>query len=116
MILVIQGTRGFDDYNIFIRAMGTALSAKDPEDKEFYVYAVGPANINSMGMEFMNISERTLKAKGIKSRLHKVPLSWAKANIHNVDYLAYFSKPKEPLTDLVSLADAKDVEVGVYRY
>jgi len=116
MIVVIQGTRGFNDYNVFLRAMGTALSAKDQEDNEFYVYAVGPSNINSMGLEFMNITERTLKAKGIKSRLFKVPVSWAKENIHNVDYVAYFSKPKEPLSDLVSVADAKDVEVGVYRY
>lgn len=116
MIVVIQGTRGFEDYTTFLRAMGTALSSKDPDDNEFYVYAVGPSNVNSMGLEFMNISERTLKAKGIKSRLYKVPLSWAKENIHSVDYLAYFSKPKEPLSDLVSLADAKDIEVGVYRY
>lgn len=116
MIVVIQGTRGFEDYATFLRAMGTALSSKDPQDSEFYVYAVGPSNINSMGLEFMNISERTLKNNGVRSRLFKVPVGWAKENLHQVDYLAYFSKPKEPLSDLVKLADAKDIEVGVYRY
>lgn len=116
MIVVIQGTRGFKDYNIFLRAMGTALSSLPKDDKEFFVYTTGPANVNSMALEFLNISERSLKAKGIRSRYNKVPPSWAKTNLNSVDYLAYFSLPKEPLSDLVALADAKDIEVGVYRY
>jgi len=116
MIVAIQGTRNFNDYNVFLRAMGTALSTMDVDDKEFLIYAAGPSNINSMGMEFSNISERSLKARGIRVRLNKVPPSFIKNNIATVDYLAYFSKPKEPLSDLVDLAEAKDIEVGVYRY
>jgi hypothetical protein len=116
MIVVIQGTRNFSDYSIFLRAMGTALSSMKDDDKEFFVYATGPSNINSMALEFLNVSERSLKARGIRSKYNKVPPSWAKQNIHAVDYLAYFSKPKEPVSDLVELADSKDIEVGVYRY
>jgi len=116
MIVAIQGTRSFSDYNVFLRAMGTALSSMDLEDTEFLIYAAGPANINSMGMEFANISERSLKSRGIRIRLSKVPPSFVKNNLADLDYLAYFSKPKEPLSDLVSTAEAKDVEVGVYRY
>lgn len=116
MIVVIQGTRNFSDYNIFLRAMGTALSSMDKDDKEFLIFAVGPVNINTMGMEFSNISERSLKARGIKIRLTKVPPSWVKQNIASVDYLAYFSKPKEPVSELVELAEDKDKEVGIYRY
>jgi hypothetical protein len=33
-----------------------------------------------------------------------------------MNYLAFFSKPKEPVTDIVKAAEAKDIEVGVYRY
>lgn len=116
MIIVVQGTRQFNDYNIFLRAMGTALSDKDPNDNDVIIYTTGPANINSMSLEFSNISERSLKARGIRIRTYKVPPKWVQENIHEVDYLAYFSKPKEPLTSLVDFAEAKDVEVGIYRY
>lgn len=116
MIIGIQGTKSFDDYAVFLRAMGTALSSMQPDDKEFIIYSAGVSRINSFGMEFSNVSERSLKARGIKIKLIKVPPSWIKDNIHSIDYLAYFSKPKEPLSDLVNAAEAKDVSVGVYRY
>lgn len=116
MIVGIQGTRSFDDYSIFLRGMGTALAAMTPEDKEFLIYSAGPSNVNSMGMEFSNISERSLKARGIKIKFIKVPPSWIKENIHSLNYFAFFSKPKEPVSSLVDLADAKDVEVAIYRY
>lgn len=116
MIVGIQGTRSFEDYNIFLRAMGRALSEMDLDDKEFTIYAAGSANINSMGQEFSNISERGMKLRGKRIRLVKVPPKWIKENIHSFDYLAYFSLPKEPLSELVAFADAKDIEVGVYRY
>lgn len=116
MIIVIQGTKSFDDYSIFLRAMGTAMSAMQEGDKEIYVYSAGPAHINSMGMEFTNISERSLKARGIKIKFFKVPPGWVKQNIDDVDYLAYFSKPKESLSELVRFAETKEISVGVYRY
>lgn len=116
MKIAIQGTKSFSDYTIFLRAMGTALSTLPSEDKEFIIFTAGPAQINSFGMEFSNISERSLKARGIKIKLVKVPPKWIKDNIHEISYLAYFSKPKEPLSDLVDLAEAKDIQVGVYRY
>lgn len=116
MILGIQGTRSFDDYQVFLRAMGTALSSMDKEEKEFLIYSAGPAQINSMSLEFSNISERSLKSLGIKIRTIKVSPKWLKDNLSVISYLAFFSKPKEPLSDLVKVAEAKDVEVGVYRY
>jgi hypothetical protein len=116
MIVVIQGTKSFDDYTIFLRAMGTALHSMGQDDTEFRVYSVGPNKINSFALEFTNISERSLRARGIKTKFFKVPPSWVKENIHSIDYFAYFSKPKEPISDLVKLAEAKDLDVGVYRY
>lgn len=115
-MVVVQGTKSFADYSIFLRAMGTALSMLPEDDTEFLVYSAGPVNINQMGMEFCNVSERSLKARGIKTKLYKVPPSWVTENIHSVDYLAFFSKPKEPVSKLVDLADSKDIEVGVYRF
>jgi hypothetical protein len=116
MIVAMQGSKNFNDYSIFLRAMGTSLSMLKPEDKEFFIYSAGPAAINSMAMEFSNVSERSLKARGIRIKFFKVPMSWIKENIYSVDYLTYFGKPKEPVSDLVDFAESKDIEVGVYRY
>lgn len=116
MILAIQGTKSFNDYTIFLRAMGTALYELKDDDKELLIYSAGPSNINAFGMEFSNISERSLKARGIRIKFVKVPARFIKDNIHSVNYLAYFSKPKEPVSDLVDLAEAKDIEVGIYRF
>ena len=116
MIVGIHGTPNFTEYNIFLRAMGTALSSMDKDDTEFLIYSAGPAKINSMALEFSNISERSLKSRGIKIRTFKVPPKWLKDNITTMDYLAFFSKPKENVSDIVKAAEAKDIEVGIYRY
>lgn len=116
MIIGIQGTRAFDDYAIFLRAMGTALSSMSNDDDEFLIYSAGPARINSFAMEFTNITERSLKARGKKIRFTKVPPTWIHDNMHSLDYLAMFSKPKEPLSKLVETAESHNVDVGVYRY
>jgi hypothetical protein len=116
MIVATQGTKSFDEYSIFLRAMGTALSQIKEDDKEFLVYSAGPAKLNSMALEFCNVSERSLKARGIKIRLIKIPPSWIKENIHSINYFAFFSKPKEAISPLVSYAESKDAEVGVYRF
>lgn len=116
MILVIQGTKGFNDYSVFLRAMGTAMTSLKDGDGSITIFSAGPMNINAMASEFSNVSERSLKARGIKIKLVKVPPTWIDKNLSIIDYFAYFSKPKEPLSSQVSAADEKDVEVGVYRY
>jgi hypothetical protein len=116
MIIALQATKNFDDYSIFLRAMGTAMSGLEQGDEIILVYSAGPARLNSMAMEFTNISERSLKARGIKIKLIKVPPKWIEENMSKIDYFAFFSKPKETVSPLVDLADNKSVEVGVYRY
>jgi hypothetical protein len=116
MIVAIQGSKTFKDYSVLLRAMGTSLSMLKEDDKEFFIYSAGPSTINSMGLEFSNVSERGLKARGIKIKFFKVPPSWVTANMQKIDYLVYFSQPKEPVSNLVDLAESKGIEVGVYRY
>ena len=116
MIIGVQGSRDFDDYNIFLRAMGTALSTIKEADNEVIIYSAGPSKINAMSMEFSNIVERSMKARGFKIKMFKAPLKWMKANIDNIDYFVYLSKPKENLSELATLADKKGIELGVYRY
>jgi len=116
MIIGVQGSKNFDDYNIFLRAMGTALSTIREEDKEIVIYSAGPSKINAMSMEFSNIIERSMKARGFKIKMFKAPMKWMRANIDSIDYFVYLSKPKENLSELADLADKKGIELGVYRY
>lgn len=116
MIVAIQATRSFSDYSIFLRAMGTAMKDLKDGDSQILIHSAGPYQLNAMAMEFVNVSERSLKARGIKIKLIKVPPTWIEHNIKEIDYFAFFSKPKETPSYLVDLADAKDVQVGVYRY
>jgi hypothetical protein len=116
MIVAVQGTKDFNDYQVFLRAMGVAMSAMQDEDKELLIYSAGPAKINSMVSEFSNLSERGMKARGKKIKFFKVPTSYIEENIEYVNYLAFLSKPKEAVSKLVALAELKNIEVGIYRY
>lgn len=116
MIVGIQGTKNFNEYEIFLRGIGNALRSMPEGDTEFTIMSAGPLNINRFALEFANISERSLKGRGVRIKLVKIPADWIKTNIHKVDYFLFFSKPKEDYSELVKLAEAKDIEVGVYRY
>jgi hypothetical protein len=116
MIVGVQGSRNFDDYSVFLRAMGTALSEMEQEDREIFIYSAGPAKVNSMAMEFSNVSERSLKARGIKIQTRKVPVSWFQDYMSNIDFFAYFCKAGEPASGLVEVAESVDKIPYVYRY
>jgi hypothetical protein len=116
MIVAIQGTKNFNDYAIFLRAMGTAASQMGTEDNELIVFSAGPSNVNTMATEFVNVSERSFKGRGKKIKLVKVPPSWIDKNLAAISYFIFLSKPKEDLSQQVKNADAKSVNVGVYRY
>lgn len=116
MIVVVQGTNDFNDYSVFIRAMGVAMSGMKEDDSEFYIYSAGPARINSMVSEFCNLSERGMKARGKKIKYYKVPIPWVYENMEYVNYFAFLSKPKQSVSKLVAEAELKNVEVGIFRY
>ncbi|NBP55855.1 hypothetical protein EBU71_04840 [bacterium] len=96
--------------------MGVALSSIKQEDPYFYIYTAGPAKVNSMVMEFVNVSERSMKSRGIKIKMYKVPPSWIEENIVEINYFAFLSKPKEGTSRLVKIAEDNNVEVGIFRY
>jgi hypothetical protein len=116
MIVAVQGTNAFEDYNVFLRAMGVAMSGMHEDDKEIYIYSAGPMKVNSYVMEFSNLSERGLKARGKKIKYFKVPPSWLEENISSFNYVVFLSKPKEPLSKVVASAELNNVEVGIFRY
>jgi hypothetical protein len=116
MIVVVQGTKNFDDYAVFLSGMRSALIRKEDDDKEFTVYSAGPLKVNNMAMEFINVTERTMKAQGIKTKLIKVPPAWIKQNFPVIDYFAFYCLPKEAIPDAVKSVSDKGVDVQVYRY
>lgn len=115
MIIGVQGTNSFNDYSVFLRAMGVAMSDMK-DDKELFIYSFGPAKINNFVAEFCNLSERGMKARGKKIRFYKVPISWGQENISSFNYFAYFCLPKENTSVLVTQAELADVEVGIFQF
>jgi hypothetical protein len=116
MNVVVQGSKDFSDYQVFLRAMGVAMSSMNIEDKELHIYSVGPMKINSMVSEFCNLSERGMKARGMKIKHYKVPPSWVVENMEYINYFAFLSKPKDPVSKLVSVAESNQIETGIFRY
>ena len=116
MIVGVQGSKSFDDYQVFLRAMGVALSGAKEEDPYFYIYTAGPAKINSMVMEFVNVSERSMRSRGKKIKMYKVPPSWIEENIQDFNYFAFLSTPNDSVSKLVKEAELKNIEVGIFRY
>lgn len=116
MIIGVQGTKDFNDYSIFLRGILVALSGHKDGDNRITVYSAGPAKINSMAMEFCNISENNLKARGISIKLIKISPKTLGEMMDKIDYFAFFSLPKENESALVREAKDKDVEWGVFYF
>lgn len=111
----VQGTKNFINYNVFMRAMGVALSSID-DDNEFNVYSAGPALVNSFTSEFCNMSEKGLKLRGIKVKFYKVPTSYIIENAQSFNYFAFLSAPKEIPSSIVDYMDSAGVETGIFKY
>lgn len=116
MNVVVQGTNDFDDYNVFIRSMGVAMSGMKDGDDYFIVYSVGPSKINAMVSEFCNLSERGMKARKKKIKYYKVNAQWVEENLEHIQYFAFLSKPKQTVSKLVAKAELMNVEVGIFQY
>ncbi len=116
MIVAVQGTKEFNQYNIFLRAMSVALSGMKDEDTEFIIYSAGPLKINNFVSEFSNLSERGMKARGKKIKFYNVAPAWLGEHINQINYFAFLSNPKEPKSKLVLTAEANNIDVGLFKY
>ena len=116
MIVAVQGTKEFNQYNIFLRAMSVALSGMKDEDNEFIIYSVGPSKINNFVSEFSNLSERGMKSRGKKIKFYNVAPAWLSEHINQINYFAFLSSPKEPKSKLVLTAEANNIDVGLFKY
>lgn len=115
-MIAVQGSKSFNDYSVFMRSMAVAMSDMKDGDRDIFVYTVGPKQINDFVAEFCNITEDSLKSRGIKIKFYRVPISWVEENINNFDYLSYLAKPGEPNSKLVAHAELNGIEVGTFKY
>lgn len=117
MIIATEGTKSFNDYEVFMRAMGVALSA-DYVDSRIEVWSAGPQNINRFTAAFCNSSENYLKQKGFKISFKRFPMSYMIENMGMVDYFAFFARPNQKNSEskLLSIAEYYQVETGIYKY
>jgi len=116
MIVGVQGTSSFDNYNVFLRSMAVALSELLEEDKNFHIYSAGPNNINMMAMEFANLSEKGMKLRGKSIKFIKVTPQWLEENISEVNHFAFLSNPKEPVSKIVHVSKLNNINTNVYNF
>ena len=116
MKIGVSGTRDFNDYNIFLRAMRVALSGFEDGDTELVVYAAGPAKVNSFVTEFTNITENSFKSRGIKTKVYRVTNDEFKNQLPDIDFYAYLCTPGEDKNHLVKHAEEFDIEVRMFRF
>jgi len=117
MRLLIESTKGFKDYDVFMRAMGVVMGQMKDSDGSLDVFSVGPHKLNAMASEFFNVAENSLKARGIKHSFNILPQSVPEMMITRFNYMAYLSNPENTkLSKLTKLAEDNGVEVGIFRY
>ena len=114
MIIAVEGTKTFSDYDTFMRAMGVALSQENNEPV-IEVWSAGPHKVNSFTAAFCNSSENFLRQKGFRIVFKKVTPDFISSHIDNVDYLAFFSKKNEPVSRLTASAELHGTEIGIFR-
>lgn len=116
MIVGVQGTSSFDNYQIFLRSMAVALSELLEEDKNFHIYSAGPNNINMMAMEFSNLSEKGMKSRGKNIKFFKVSPQWLEENISEIDHFAFLSNPNEQVSKIVYTSKLNNINTNVYTF
>lgn len=116
MMVVVQGTKEFTDYSVFLRAMGVALAGLSSDDPYFYVYTLGGKNINDFVFEFCNLSERNMKARKKKIKYFIVSNEWVEENIAEINYFAYLYKPGQNMSKMAKIAQDNGIETGLFQY
>ena len=115
MIIAIEGTKSFKDYDVFTRAMGVALSNIN-NNKNVEVWSAGPHNVNNFTAAFCNITENYLKQKGIKISFKKLPTQYVTDKLSEVDYFIFLGTKSENKSKLTIMAEMSGIETGVFRY
>lgn len=115
MIIAVEGTKEFKDYNTFMRAMGVALSTLK-NGSAIEVWSAGPHNINNFTAAFCNSSENYLKQKGFRISFKKLPARYIEENMGNVNFFAFLGNKKDANSKLLAAAELTGIETGVFKF
>ena len=113
MNIILQGSKKFKDYPVFLRAMGVALS--DVED-ELNLYVMGPLHINEHATEFYNKTRESLKKRGVNLTLTRIPTGVAEEDMSKFDKFYFFCNDGEWLSPTAKEFEKQNGELLVFRY
>lgn len=116
MKVLIQGSKAFEDYNVFMRAMAVALSSLKGTEDSITFYSAGPHRVNNFLTGFVNLSEDGMKNRGMSIKMYKVAHAWVEEHLDEIDYFVYLSNHNEKPSRLANMADVRGTEVGLFRY
>lgn len=116
MKVVVQGTKEFNDYKVFLRSIAVALTGLSEDDEIFYIYTLGGKNVNNFVFEFSNLSERSMKARKKKIKYFTISSEWFEENINEFDYFAYLYKPGQSISRQAEQAKNFGIELGLFQY
>lgn len=116
MIIGVQGTKQFDDYDRFLWAMRIVLSDIKDEDDSLVIYSSGPHQINRFVAGFCNTTENSLRAKGIKIKFVLVPPQTIEDRAESLDMFLFLCEPGQRLSRLANTLDEYGVDVRDFRY
>lgn len=114
MNILVQGSKTFSDYSVFMRSMAVAMS--DYKGDEVVIYCVGPLRVNEFTAQFSNLSEDGMSARGKTMKYFTRPFSWAKKNMNDMDYVIYLTNHKTERPQILKLSEAVGIEGGIFRY
>jgi len=112
----MQSSKAFDDYTVFMRAMGVALSPLKNDEKELLIYCAGTRKLQGFLDGFVNLTENGMVNRGMSIKLHPVAPRWMESHIKELDYFIYLSRPMDSWSRLTHLADEADIETGIFQY
>jgi len=112
----INSSKHFNDYAVFQRAMGVALSPLRDNPEELVVYCAGPLKLNGMVSGFVNLTEDGMKNRGMSIKYKLVPMTVLKKTLGDLDAFFYLQRPNDTKSDVTVMAELLCPEVNIFRY
>lgn len=113
MRLLINGGKSFANEQVFRRAMGVAMYDMQG-DTRLTLLLSGSHKTNDIARQFVNLTERSFTARGMKLDLTYVSVN--KLDWDSVDKVLVFVSPPYKSTPVVKIAEEHGKDVDIYRY
>lgn len=118
MKIGIHSSKMFNDYGVFTRAMGVALSPLKyhSDDTSLQIYCAGPWKLSNYVSGFVNLAEDGMKNRGMSIKMVRVPLSVLEEKVGEFSAFYYLQTPTEGRSRVCRKAEEAGTEVFIFRY